>query len=163
MKIQKDCVFLYLKNIQKKGYGYYGTDISNLAGELGVTWHGLQKRISFWKKKDPLFKNFVYLGRNRPLITLNEFTEIKSRICGNPLEIKQHILSDLQAKRMVGGKESIAKTTFYRAAEQVNLFQFSSDFTYSWFVSNKITIPKGYVSYERCTITSIIFLYNQQQ
>jgi len=53
--------------------------------------------------------------------------------------------------RMVGGKESIAKTTFYRAAEQVNLFQFSSDFTYSWFVSNKITIHKGYVSYERDT------------
>ena len=70
------------------------------------------------------------MGRNRPLITLNEFTEIKSRICGNPLEIKQHTLSDLQAKRMVGGKESIAKTTFYRAAEQVNLFQFSSDFTH---------------------------------
>ena len=40
------------------------------------------------------------------------------------ITIKQHILSDLQAKRMVGGKESIAKTTFYRAAEQVNLFNF---------------------------------------
>ena len=107
------CVFISKKHT-KKGYGYYGTDISNLVGELGVTWHGLQKRISFWKKKDPLFKNFVYLGRKRPLITLNEFTEIKSRICDNPLEIKQPILSDLQAKRMVGGKESIAKTTFYR-------------------------------------------------
>ena len=163
MKIQKDCVFLYLKNIQKKGYGYYGTDISNLAGELDVTWHGLQKRISFWKKKDPLFKNFVYLGRNRPLITLNEFTEIKSRICGNPLEIKQHILSDLQAKRMVGGKESIAKTTFYRAAEQVNLFQFSSDFTYSWFVSNKITIPKGYSFEEARESLSTIFTFSDMK
>ena len=163
MKIQKDSVFSYLKNIQEKDGGYYGTDIANLAGELDVTWHGLQKRISYWKKNDPAFKDFIYMGRNRPSITLNEFIEIESRISDNPLVVKQHILSDLQAKRKSSGKELVAKTTFYRVTEQASLSQFCSDFMYPWFASNSITISGHYSVEEARKSLSTIFTFSDMK
>ena len=133
MKIQKDYVLSYLRDLQEKEGGYYGDDIAHLANDLGVTWYGLKKRLSFWKKNDPAFKSIVYLGRNRPSVTLNEFIEIESRISSNPLEVKRHILSDLQTNRKASGKEFITKPTFYRVAKQVTLSQFSSEFIYLWF------------------------------
>jgi len=163
MKIQKDYVLLYMKGIQEKEGGYYGTDIANLANELGVTWHGIQKRISFWKNNDLAFKSFVYLGQHRPSITLNEFIEIESRVSSNSLEIKQHILSNLQTERKADGKELITKPTFYRVAKHATLSQFPLDFMYHWFVSNKITIPDDYSVKEARESLSSVFTFSDMK
>ncbi len=162
MKIQHNRVLEYLKRLQKEFGGYYGTDIANLADELGVSWYGVQKRISFWKKNDSAFKSFVYLGRNRPSITLNEFMNIESHISSNPLEIKQHILSDLQIEREASGKELIAKTTFYRVAEQVTLSKYSSS-PYDWFTCNKISMPEDYSVEEARESLSTIFTFSDMK
>ena len=163
MKIRRDRVLSYLNELQERYGGYYGTDIANLADELGVTWYGLKRRLSLWKKNDHAFKSFVYLGRNRPSITLNEFMDIKYRVSSNPLGIKQHILSDLQTERKASGKEPIPKTTFYRVAEQVSISQFCSDFMYQWFASNKITIPENYSVKEARESLSTIFTFSDMK
>ena len=163
MKIKRDRVLGYLKQLQEEHGGYYGTDIANLANDLGVTWHGLQKRLSFWKKNDSAFKSFVYLGQHRPSITLNEFMEIESRVSSNPLEIKQHILSDLQTEREVIGKESITQPTFYRVAKQVTLSKFYPNSAYSWFASNKITIPTDYSIKEARESLSTVFTFSNMK
>jgi len=163
MKIKRDFILLKLKELQDDFGGYYGTDLTNIANDIGVTWHGLQKRISLWKKNDPAFEGLVYLGRNRPSVTLNEFIEIESRISSNPIGIKQHILSDLQMKRKANGKESITKTTFYRIAEQATLSQFYSDFMYPWFASNKIKISGNYSVKEARESLSTIFTFSDMR
>jgi ribosomal 30S subunit maturation factor RimM len=54
----------------------------------------------------------TYLGRYRP--SIDEFLEIEERIHSNPLEVKSHILSDLQDTRKIKGEEAIPTSTFYR-------------------------------------------------
>ncbi|CEG12323.1 hypothetical protein MSIBF_A2140006 [groundwater metagenome] len=163
MKIKRDQVLVYLKQLQEEKGGYYGTDIANLANDLGVTWHGIQKRLSFWKKNDSAFKSFVYLGQHRLLITLNEFMEIKSSVSSNPLEIKQYILSDLQTEREVISEESITQPTFYRVAKQATLSQFSSEYIFSWFASNKISMSEDYSVEEARESLSTIFTFSDMK
>ncbi len=97
-----------------------------------------------WLKYDPAFAAFHHLGKHRPTITLNEFSEMKERIYANPLEVKSHIFSDLSEKRDEIGKEPIAKATFYRRIEQAKLSQFCSDTPYQWFERERINIPRDY-------------------
>ena len=163
MRINRDFVLSKLEKLQNEFEGYYGTDLTDIANELGVTWHGLQKRISSWESNDPAFKGLRYLGRNRPSVTLNEFIEIESRISSNPMSVKQHILSELDVKRKATGKESLAKTTFYRAAEQVTLSKFYSDFIYLWFASNKIKISGSYSVKEARESLSSIFTFSDMK
>jgi len=121
------------------------------------------KKLSLCKENDARFEGLVYLGRNRPLVTLNEFMEIKSRISSNPLEIKQYILSDLQTKRKANGKEVITRPTFYRVAKQATLSQFSLDYSFSWFASNKISMPEDYSVEEARESLSTIFTFSDMK
>ena len=50
MKIQRDYVLAHLRKLEEQYGGYFGTDIFNLAEELGVTWHGLRKKLNEWFK-----------------------------------------------------------------------------------------------------------------
>jgi hypothetical protein len=63
MTIERDYVLAYLRKLEKQYGRYFGTDILNLATELGVTWHGLRKKLHEWFKEDPDFFTFHYLGR----------------------------------------------------------------------------------------------------
>ncbi len=56
MKIKCDQVLVYLKQLQEEHGGYYGTDIANLANDLGVTWRGIQKSYRFVKRMTPDLK-----------------------------------------------------------------------------------------------------------
>jgi hypothetical protein len=144
MAIQKDYILLRLQELEEASGGYFGTDINNLAKELGVTYRALQKRLKEWLNLDPTFANFHYLGKHRPSITLDEFAEMTGRISANPLEVKSHIRSDLNEKRTAIGKQSVAKTTFYRGIKQTTLFQFCSDTPYLWFERKGIRIPPNH-------------------
>ncbi len=59
--------------------GYFGTDITELSNELGVTPQGLRKQISKWKRSKEEFRNLKYLGQRPPSVTLTEFIEIEAR------------------------------------------------------------------------------------
>ena len=45
MKIERDYVLAHLRKLEEQYGGYFGTDIFNLAEELGVTWQGLRKKF----------------------------------------------------------------------------------------------------------------------
>lgn len=96
MRIRRDYVLLYLTEKQDEKGGYFGTDISDLAKEMGVSGHGLRRQLSKWIKEDKDFSNLIYLGKYRSRITHSEFLEIRKRIHSNPQEVKNHILYDLQ-------------------------------------------------------------------
>ena len=50
MKIERDYVLAYLRKLEEQYGSYFGTDIFNLAEELGVTWYGLKKKFGLWCK-----------------------------------------------------------------------------------------------------------------
>ncbi len=91
MRIWRDYVLRYLTKKQDKNVGYFGSDISDLAKEIGVSGYGLRRRLSKWVKVDKDFSNIIYLGKYRSRITHNEFLEIRKRIHSNPQEVKSHI------------------------------------------------------------------------
>ncbi len=96
MKINRDIVLHYLKEKQEKYGGYFGTDLSDLAEKIGVSSRGLRRHLSKWIKNIKDFSNLIYLGKRRPPITHNEFFQMKERLHSNSLEVKSHILFDLQ-------------------------------------------------------------------
>ncbi len=118
MKVNRDDVLAYLRELEERNGGYYGTDLMNLAEKLGVTWRGLKKRLMKWLNEDKVFIGLHYLGMHNPSITLNELMDIENQMASNPLKKKSHIYSDINKKREASGKESITKPTFYRAAKQ---------------------------------------------
>jgi hypothetical protein len=152
MTIERDYVLAYLRKLEKQYGGYFGTDILNLAMELGVTWHGLRKKLHEWLKGDPDFSIFHYLGRHRPSITLNEFMEIESRIVSNPLEVKSHIYSDINKERADLNEKSITKPAFYRAAERIHID--------TWFTSKKIKLSSAYSFSDARDSLSTVFTYS---
>jgi len=151
---------LRLQKLEEANSGYFGTDINNLAKELGVTYRALQKRLKGWLKTDPAFANFHYLGKHRPTITLDEFAEMKERVSANPLEVKSPIRSDLNEKRATIGKKSVAKTTFYRGIGQATLSQFCPDTPYQWFERKGIKIPPNYSVEDARESLSEIFTFS---
>ncbi len=92
MRIRRDYVLCYLTEKQDKKSGYFGSDISDLAKEMGISDHGLRRRLSKWIKEDKDFSNLIYLGKHRSRITHSEFLEIRKRIHSNPQEVKSHTL-----------------------------------------------------------------------
>ncbi|CEG13435.1 conserved hypothetical protein [groundwater metagenome] len=56
MRINRDFVLSKLEKLQNEFEGYYGTDLTDIANELGVTWHGLQKRYPRGKVTIPHLK-----------------------------------------------------------------------------------------------------------
>ncbi len=152
MTIERDYVLAYFRKLEKQYGGYFGTDILNLAKELGVTWHGLRKKLQEWFKEDPDFFTFHYLGRHRRSITLNEFAEIESRIVSNPLEVKSHIYSDINKERADLNEKSITKPSFYRAVERIHID--------TWFVGKKIKLSSAYSFSDARDSLSTVFTYH---
>jgi hypothetical protein len=52
MTIERDYVLAYISKLVEQYGSYFRTDIFNLAEELGVTWHGLRKKLNEWFKID---------------------------------------------------------------------------------------------------------------
>ncbi len=71
--IERDYILKYLQDKQKTEGGYTGNDLTIFAEQLGVTARGLRKRISNWINNDKDFKQLIYLGKEKPSITLSEF------------------------------------------------------------------------------------------
>jgi len=158
MKIKRDCVLSYLQEKEERSGGYTGTDLVELAEVLGVTYMAIWKRVSKWVKEDQAFTNLTYLGRYRPTITLNEFFEIEKRINFNPLEVKSHILSDLQDTREARGEKAISASTFYRQTKQTVLNEYFSG--YDWFKVKNIRIPPQYSVRQARDSLSTIFSFS---
>ena len=57
-----------------------------------VTPQGLRKRLSTWIKKDKEFSQFIYLGKEKPPITLFEFFKIERGLDLNPIQVKKGLL-----------------------------------------------------------------------
>ncbi len=68
--IKRVQVLEFLRLKQETDGGFTGTDLSDLAEILGVTPRGLRWRISKWIKTDKEFSHFIYLGKEKPSITL---------------------------------------------------------------------------------------------
>ncbi len=136
MKIDRDYVLSRLRKLKEQYGGYFGTDISNLASELKVTLFGLRKILGKWLTEDPAFASLRYLGKHKPTINRNEIKEIENRRDQKPLEIKKHILDDLNKERKRTGIPDIAKRTFYRAAKQTDV-----ESSFPWFARKNIKLP----------------------
>lgn len=155
MKINRDYVLAYLRKLKEQYGGYFGTDLLNLARELRVTLYGLKKRLGEWVKEDPAFAPLHYLGMHKPTMTRNELREIQNRRDQKPLEIKKHILDDLNKKRNSAGIPGIAKKTFYRAVKQTDI-----ESPFPWFARKNITLPSTYSVGEARDSLSTIFTFS---
>jgi hypothetical protein len=161
MKVDRVFVLSYLKEKQIAQGGYYGSDLSNLAKVMKVTYRAVRMRLTKGIKEDPDFFNLIYLGKPPPSITLDEFIEIKDRIQSNPLELKKHMLSDIRDKRELRGEDTSSRATFYRRANQVELSLFTNNECYRWFSERKIKIPSFYsVKDERESLSNVFHFYN---
>jgi len=161
MAIDVNYVLERLSTLQIESGGYYGTDVTKLSKELGVTPRGLRKQISEWKRSIKEFRDLRYLGKRPPSVTLNEFIEIEARMHLNPIEVKSHVLEDIRADRLCVGLQNLPSSTFYRAMKQTDLYQFLSEAKYSWFKVRGIEIPDDYsVSDERNTLSTLFTFSN---
>jgi len=156
MAIDVNYVLERLSTQQIESGGYYGTDITKMSKELGVTPRGLRKQISTWKRSIKEFHNLKYLGQRPPSVTLDEFIEIEARMYSNPIEVKSHVLEDITADRLSKGLQDLPSSSFYRARKQTDLYQFLSKAKYSWFKLRRINIPADFsVSDERNTLSTL--------
>jgi hypothetical protein len=155
MKIDRDYVLEHLRKLKEQYGGYFGTDLSNLANELKVTLFGLRKMLGKWLKVDPAFASLCYLGKHRPNINRNETKEIENRRDQKPLEIKKHILDDLNKERNSAGIQGIAKRTFYRAAKKTDV-----ESSFPWFVRKNIKLPSTYSVAEARDSLSTVFTFS---
>ena len=97
--IKREQVLEFLRARQEMEGGFTGTDLTDLAEILGVTSRGLRWRISNWIKTDKEFSQFVYLGKEKPPITLFEFFKIDHELRENPIKVKKGIYGDIQEER----------------------------------------------------------------
>ena len=142
--IERDYVLKYLQDKQETEGGYTGNDITAFAKQLGVTERGLRKRITNWINHDKEFKQLIYLGKEKPSMTLSEFLEIEYKFSKNPIQVKNGIYDEIQRKRDLLNLEPLPKSSYYRKVNQTLLSQYSYDIEYRWFESEKITIPEDY-------------------
>ena len=114
MAIDVNYVLERLSTRQMESGGYYGTDVTKLSKELGVTPRGLRKQISGWKRSIKEFRNLRYLGKRPPSVTLTEFIE----------NLKAYGGADLQEifNRLTNAKRHIEKY----GIRANNLLSFSS-------------------------------------
>jgi hypothetical protein len=89
--IERDYVLKYLQDKQETEGGYTGNDLTAFAKQFGVTERGLRKRITNWLNHDKEFKQLIYLGKEKPSITLSEFLEIEYKFTENPIQVKNSI------------------------------------------------------------------------
>ena len=69
--IPREQVLTYLQGKQEAYGGYTGNNITKLAEFLNVTSQGLNRRLTYWIQNDKEFKQLIYLGKERPPITLS--------------------------------------------------------------------------------------------
>jgi len=141
--IYRELVLKFLREKQEINGGYTGNDLTTLAELLNVTPQGLRKRLSAWIKTDKEFSKFIYLGKEKPSITLFEFFKIEHGLESNPIQVKKGMYNDIQEERIAKNQELLAKTTFYRGVNQKILSMFGSDQD-NWFKTKKITFPEDY-------------------
>jgi hypothetical protein len=141
--IFREQVLRFLQKRQETEGGYTGNDLTNLAELLHVTPQGLRKRLSTWIKKDKEFSQFIYLGKEKPPITLFEFFKIERGLELNPIQVKKGLFGDIQEERLERNKEPLAKSTFYRNTNQKILSMFGSDQN-NWFKVKEIRFPDNY-------------------
>jgi hypothetical protein len=139
MKISRDQVLIRLRILKEQYGGYFVTDLLNLARELKVTLYGLKKRLDKWVKEDPAFASLHYLGMHKPAMNRNELKEIENRRDQKPLEVKKHILDDLNKERNRAGIPGIAKRTFYHAVKQTDI-----ESPFPWFARKNIKLLSTY-------------------
>lgn len=158
--IKRDYVLKFLRCKQESEGGYTGNDLTELAELLGISSRGLRKRLSNWIKNDKEFAQFIYLGREKPSITLAEFFEIEQQIATDPLKVKKGIYDDLQNKRELNNLETIPKSTFYRRVDQILLSLYFSEAEYRWFESQNITLPLDYSVEDNRNALSTVFAFS---
>jgi hypothetical protein len=101
-------------------------------------------RISYWIKTCPkIFQHLIYLGKEKPPITLFEFFKIEHGLESNPIQVKKGLYEDIQEERIELNKEPLTKSTFYRNTNQKILSMFGSDKD-NWFKAKKIPLPENY-------------------
>jgi hypothetical protein len=108
-----------------------------------VTPQGLRKRLSTWIKADKEFSQFIYLGKEKPPITLFEFFKIEQGLESNPIQVKKGLYEDIQDERIERNQKPLAKSTFYRSTNQKILSMFGSDQN-NWFKAKEIPFPDNY-------------------
>jgi hypothetical protein len=135
--IYREQVLRFLQEKQETEGGYTGNDLTRLAELLHVTPQGLRKRLSTWIKTDKEFSQFIYLGKEKPPITLFEFFKIEQGLESNPIQVKKCLYDDIQEGRIERNREPLAKSTFYRNTNQKILTMFGSDQN-NWFKAKEI-------------------------
>src|SRR4030065_1790419 len=158
--IQREQVLSYLRGKQESCGGYTGTDLTELAKFLDVTPRGLNRRLAYWLRIDEEFSRFIYLGKEKPSITLFEFLEIEQRFSENPAQVKKISYDEIQTKRDSENLEHLQKSTFYRKVEQALLSQFSYETEYRWFETEKITLSKDYSLEKNREVLSTLFTFS---
>jgi len=141
--ITREQVFEFLLEKQEINGGYTGNDLTILAEQLNVTLRGLRKRLSIWIKNDKHFSQFIYLGKEKPSITLFEFFKIEQELTSNPIQVKKGIYKDIQDQRKSENQKPLAKSTYYRAVKQKVLAMYYSE-TDNWFKAKLIPFPEDY-------------------
>jgi hypothetical protein len=158
--ISREQVLSFLQIKQESYGGYTGTDIAELANFLNVTPRGLNRRLACWIQNDKEFSSFIYLGKERPSITLLEFLEIEQKFIENPIQVKKGPLDDIQTKRDLENLPPLSKSTYYRKVDQTLLSQFSYEIEYRWFESQEITIPSDYSVEKNRDALSTLFTFS---
>ena len=141
--ISRERVLIFLREKQESDGGYSGNDLTKLAELLMVTPFGLRRRLSFWIKTDKEFSQFLYLGKEKPPITLFEFFKIDQELRENPIKVKKGIYGDIQQERKSRNQKPLAESTFYRHIKQEVLSIYYSE-TNNWFKSKEIPFPEDY-------------------
>lgn len=125
--IKRKIVLEFLRLKQETEGGFTGTDLTDLAEILGVTPRGLRWRISNWIKSDNEFSQFIYLGKEKPPITLFEFFKINHELRENPIKVKKGLYEDIQEERKAENQKPLAESTFYRHVKQEVLSIYCSE------------------------------------
>ncbi len=97
--IYREQVLRFLQEKQETEGGYTGNDLTILAELLHVTPQGLRKRLSTLIRTDKEFSQFIYLGKEKPPITLFEFFKIERGLELNPIQVKKGLFDDIQEGR----------------------------------------------------------------
>jgi len=161
--IQRVQVLTYLQRKQEAYGGYTGNDITELAEFLNITSQGLNRRLAYWIQNDKEFSSFIYLGKEKPSITLSEFLEIEYKFVENPIQVKKGIFDEIQTKRDLDNLSPLSKSTYYRKVDQTLLSQYSYEKEYRWFESQKITIPADYSIEKNRDSLSTLFTFSDMK
>src|SRR3990170_6459575 len=141
--ISREQVLNFLREKQESEGGYTGNNLTELAKLLRVTPFGLRRRLANWIKTDKEFSHFIYLGKEKPSVTLFEFFKIEQELSSNPIQVKKGIHEDIQEQRKAQNQKPLSKPTFYRAARQKILSMYCSE-TNNWFKAKDIHFPEDY-------------------